>query len=555
MEKKKAKLEMETLGKILLLTAFLVIFLLLFKGCQDSFEDVGIVGMKEYMCWGSNMINAEVLRFFPTTCSPTMIEPEEDEEFKEEKISDLIRKCWWMYGKGAMDIKDIKGMGITKEALTKSVDQAHICYSFRPTEDISLVKLREYMSTHKTGGKEAELEESTWAYLQEGTMIEDKRNVICFDKKKFVEAKGKLKANKNYYIIFYDDRGVGGEGIRDRIMISPNSNFGEGLTGIKGWIIGLFLEKCYDIEKEAEEQKEAEDITNKALKVFEEASSKFKKCYETKITESCMCDDSEIDVRELPVEFEIRIEKKAPMKYNLVLYDRTKKENVKEESFDVNIGFMSKAEDDIKTTMKELVVTIPSKLKYLCTEGLGLEGSRSLPPVFSLFYNIDSRFYLNPPVSEALFRLEGDQMQSVCTDIQHDTSGTYKGIYLLSHSRKQTQATSREVEYYLDPTKIPVLKYCSGKLVSEEAEEELKRRELEEEKKLCESYKREECLAHLDKCYPNFLEPDTFISCNYCEEDFKCESLLTKTACELNPCSKTCEWEKVGILGACFEKK
>lgn len=440
--KKKAKLEMETLGKILLLTAFLIIFLIMFKGCKDSFEDVGIAGMKEYFCWGSNLLNAKALRLIPTTCSPEII----DKEVTKEGITNLARKCWWMYGEGKLDIEDI-WKGAVKATAGASQDQVFSCYSFEPKEDISLVALRRYMQEHKMGDTKVEdIEDSTWSYVQKGTK---EKEAICFDKEKFTDSNGKLLANKVYYINFYDEREVIFEGDRDLLMISTNSKFGEGRTGFPGWVKELFLDYCYDIEKTAVEQAEEEKEAQDAIKLFNEASSKFENCFQTQIKESCMCDNSEINLEKLPKNYLIRIEKISSHKYSLVLYDKTQKENAEEKTFNVSIGFIEVARKH-KDWRGEGI---------LCDEGLGLPRSEELPMSFSLVHNIDSRFYLNPPL------LHTQDIITPCKDIQQDNSGTYKGIYVLDHMRG------------LDPYKIPVLKYCSGKPVSEQAKKELDKRE------------------------------------------------------------------------------
>lgn len=238
---KKAKLEMETLGKILLLTAFMIIFLIMFKGCKDSFSDVGMVGMKEYFCWGSNLINAEASSLFPTTCSPTIIE----EDLEKTDISDLIRRCWWMYGKGELDLQS---EGITEVGIT---DKVYTCYAFKPKEDISLISLREHMQDHTLGDKKAKkAEDAAWYYIQKGTKEEQ---AICFEKKVFLASEGILSAGKTYYINFYDEKVMGSQGENDRIMISRNSKFGEELVGIVGWVKSFF-EKCYSIDEGAEKK-------------------------------------------------------------------------------------------------------------------------------------------------------------------------------------------------------------------------------------------------------------------------------------------------------------
>ena len=128
--------------------------------------------------------------------------------------------------------------------------------------------------------------------------------------------------------------------------------------------------------------------------MFLEVHSKFQKCFGTEITESCMCDDSEVDLTELPQGFEIKLKKESPKNYYLALYDTEKKENVdggKEKSFNVGIGLISHA-------ARELEVVGRSQTSPFCTKGLGLVDSFSLSihmnTHFSLVHNIDSRFYL-----------------------------------------------------------------------------------------------------------------------------------------------------------------
>jgi len=230
--KKKAKLEMETLGKILLLTAFMIIFLVMFKGCKDSFQDVGKVGMKDYFCWGTNLLNAEAFRFFPTTCNPEIME----EEQTKNQISDLIRRCWWLYGRGELDIGEVT---------TK--DEVFTCYAFKPKEDITLLGLRDYMKEYKISGTKAKKsEDSTWYYVQKST---EEEYAICFDEEKF-EDSPKLLAGRTYYINFYDEKQVG-QGRIDRLMISSSSKFGDTLTGLTG-LISEFFDHCYSFEGKAE---------------------------------------------------------------------------------------------------------------------------------------------------------------------------------------------------------------------------------------------------------------------------------------------------------------
>lgn len=315
--KKKAKLEMETLGKILLLTAFLIIFLLLFKGCKDQMENVGVVGLNEYICWLSQAMKADLTFLFPSACNPIDV----DEPQTMEGIASLMRKCWWMHGQGEKDIVSSEGT-ITKLAdktIFKWWDVARTCYLFTPKEDIHLTKIEEYLHTHDRVGNEVRKDSkpSTWYYIQK----EDKKERgVCFDKNLLEKEEGKLQKGKRYFIIFYDERSqfLKAEENRDKIMISRDPNFGESQTGISGtlrtWgevLKGLLKLKsiwgrCYDPKVaqiiEAEESK-AENFFNKIKNIFMTCSQ---------ITEpvECVCDNSDINPSELPRGYKINI--KAP---------------------------------------------------------------------------------------------------------------------------------------------------------------------------------------------------------------------------------------------------
>ncbi len=63
---------------------------------------------------------------------------------------------------------------------------------------------------------------------------------------------------------------------------------------------------------------------NTATQIFKDVASKFEKCFVTKITESCMCDDSEVNLEKLPEGYTIKIERDSTNKYSLVLYDKSK---------------------------------------------------------------------------------------------------------------------------------------------------------------------------------------------------------------------------------------
>ena len=203
-----AKIETDTLGEIVLLLAFLVVAVLIFTGVRSSFTDVGTgVALKEYVCWATNLINHNI-GAFPTTCRLSVVnEPVK----KEEEISALMRKCYWMYGQGEWDIADIR-----------PTDRTYQCYAFTPDRDISLSALKGYMLAHSKGETARNIE-TDYNFLQEGNINDG----VCIDKAMANSLNEEFKKGRVYYIIFRDDRGrlLVGRGLRDRILISENPDF------------------------------------------------------------------------------------------------------------------------------------------------------------------------------------------------------------------------------------------------------------------------------------------------------------------------------------------
>ncbi|MBL7100994.1 MAG: hypothetical protein ISS23_03515 [Nanoarchaeota archaeon] len=319
MKKKKGKLEMETLGKLLLLTAFLIIFLVMFKGCKDSFQDGGTTGIREYFCWGTNVLNSEVFILFPTTCAPETVR-----DVDKEKLASLMRRCWWMYGGGEEDFGYKSKLGI---------DRLHQCYALIPKEDIELAELENYIQTHGIGEKELKAgeESTTWNYIQTGS-----KDGICFDKK----TEGKLLKGKTYYITFYDETKIYKEGVRDRLLISRLSKFGEEIASAKGMVKSWFRDDCYDIGKEEMEGREAAEKKRKALEIFNEAVSKIQRCSRIQIKEDCICDDSELRFSGLPKGYGIKLDEETIDKSSLTLYDEQEKQE-KKEIFNTRISYWS----------------------------------------------------------------------------------------------------------------------------------------------------------------------------------------------------------------------
>ncbi|MDP2909417.1 MAG: hypothetical protein Q8N77_06455 [Nanoarchaeota archaeon] len=541
MMKKKAKLEMETLGKILLLTAFLIIFLLMFKGCKDQMTNVGRVGLNEYVCWFSHALKADLTFLFPSGCQTIDVEKTQT----ETDIARLMRTCWWMHGQGDKDITTGETLaGILAQRSIWWYDIARTCYVFTPDKDVPVTDLENYLRRRDKSGKEIEKDSkaTAWYYIQK----KDREEIgICMDRRE-----EKLQKGKKYFIIFYDDRSPISQGVRDRILISRDPNFGEKETGFIIWSTKLFekgiktLEqflgmkinpwnnKCYlweDIIRKTETALEEKKLEEQATEIFNEVSDKFRECYETEPKENCMCDDSEMSLESLPQGYEIKVERESANEYNLALYNE-KNEWVIGESFSTKIGAINKAESDLKKG-----VNLPDT-NILCSEGLGLEESFSLPrTASSLVYNLDSRYYLQP----------FSQDITPCASISQRYEPKYKGLYIFAYSY---DTTSRK--WYLNPDKTPVLKHClSGEPVTEKAKQEIGRRAKDAQKQLCKSYSKEECYNNLDKCYPLLGIQNVFSSCEYCGDDFKCGAILSEELCKMKPCSKTCKWQSTPPIG------
>lgn len=293
----KAKLEMETLGKILLLTAFLIIFLILFKGCQDQMENVGTVGLNEYLCWLSQAMKADLSFLFPSACYVIDVEELQD----MEGISLLMRKCWWINGQGEKDINSEENWANKiKNEVIKWSDMARTCYLFTPKEDTPITDFEEYLKTHDRTGKEVkeDSESTTWNYIQKKST---EKTGICFDKK--FEDDPKLQKGKMYYIIFYDDKSLISEGERDRILISRDPEFGKEQTGFTAWLENVgekitdlitLKEKrlkawddryCYSPEGARSEEREEE----KAIEFFNDLITVLEDCSKLSVDKQCLC--------------------------------------------------------------------------------------------------------------------------------------------------------------------------------------------------------------------------------------------------------------------------
>ncbi|MDP2907486.1 MAG: hypothetical protein Q8O03_06100 [Nanoarchaeota archaeon] len=373
---KKAKIEMETLGKLLLLTAFLIIFLLMFKGCKDQMENVGMVGTNEYVCWFSHALKGQISFLLPSACYPIDIEKAQD----KPGISVLIRKCWWMHGQGEEDlVTGETNLGVVAKKGISWYDIARTCYIFTPKEDIPIQDFLTYLRNYDKSGKEVAKKEederkTTWGYIQNVESAGAAAGAepgICFDKK---TAGDILSKGKMYYIIFYDDRGPFSNGARDKIMISRNPEFGEEQTGFLSWFGNLvkivvklgsldYNEYCYDWKEKAQEtgsQEKAKAFFDKLIKVLQ-------RCGQLTGTKTCACEDSLLDTQgELPKDFSIKIKQLNENSYEISLLDRNKKVyEEKDRKFTEKVEGFRLGNDGIRLNEDRLILSpcIPGIIK------------------------------------------------------------------------------------------------------------------------------------------------------------------------------------------------
>jgi len=289
---RSGKLEFETLAKILLLTAFLIIVLLLFKGCMDAYRDLGTVGMREYTCWATNLMKENVVSVWPSTCREQIVKDKVD----TKNFGRLMGTCWWQYGQGKWDMGPRQNLDDWDDYLAwagKVVtewDSVSTCYVLVPKEDIKVDELRTYMETHNVkGDKVTKVKDTMWNYLQDVSTGDN----VCFDK----EDGGILRKGEIYYIRFLDDRGTFSKGKKDLLIITRNKDFfGNKILTQDFWTRLFGVGLCYEYGSAKAGQETSflnlEDMTNK-----------INECAAKQTTEECHC--SNINLIELPKNYKV----------------------------------------------------------------------------------------------------------------------------------------------------------------------------------------------------------------------------------------------------------
>lgn len=184
--KRGVSISIETLVKLLLCTAFLIIIIGLAFAVSKSLSNQGA---SKYACWMTSSLKASgssLSGFFPSTCSARVI----DEALDMGGVALLLRDTWWMYGHGKADYsRGITGM------LHGDVWEAA---KFKVSQEIKVVGLSEYLLTHRKG-KASSMEASDYNYLQHDA----KGSTVCFDLG-FKDDDYKFKPNQEYHLYFAD---------------------------------------------------------------------------------------------------------------------------------------------------------------------------------------------------------------------------------------------------------------------------------------------------------------------------------------------------------------
>jgi len=204
----KGKIDVEVLLKILLLTAFLfiavIILLALFNADRLNEHTISDLGCK----W-TNALKSEADAFslvIPRLCVFTEIEDPQD----NKDISSLLRTTWSMYGQG-------------KWSFGTEFDEIEPVFVFYVTEDTSVQDLIQYMLTHKRDKEISIQANSDYNFVQEGGLAQ----TLCFDPDTFGEDYSTAMLNDGvpYFIIFYDDQGLLTDNVGDKILISKDPQF------------------------------------------------------------------------------------------------------------------------------------------------------------------------------------------------------------------------------------------------------------------------------------------------------------------------------------------
>ncbi len=179
--KRGAAIAPETLVKLILLSAFLLIIIGLIIMVQRG---VSAESAQKYSCWLSSSLKSSdsfLKGDYPDTSQSISI----TDPLDIKGVSVVLRDTWWQYGQGEADYSVVSG----------SIYEA---VKFKVSAEVSLKDLLQYLLTHKKGVSSS-MQSSDYNFLQNKA----DGPTVCFDKK-FVSEGLAFKPGEDYYVYFSD---------------------------------------------------------------------------------------------------------------------------------------------------------------------------------------------------------------------------------------------------------------------------------------------------------------------------------------------------------------
>ena len=214
---KKGEIEMSTLvATIAILAGALIIGSIVWVAVGGITTE----GLRKYGCWASNGFKSSNILFkmtLPSACEVFQAK----EPVNEEQLAAMMKEAWWMYGKGDWDY----GSG----------DSEVMVFFFSVEHNIDFMNfLYNYMPSHSDGLllEAGKFENSDYRYIEKGspgaTICLGKyahKNAVETDERVLEKLDDRGKP-KYYYIMFWDDAGILGQGKEygDKIIIAGKPN-------------------------------------------------------------------------------------------------------------------------------------------------------------------------------------------------------------------------------------------------------------------------------------------------------------------------------------------
>lgn len=219
---KKGEIEMSTIVAIIALLAGLLII-----GSIVWVAVGGITteGLRKYGCWVSNGFKSSNILFkatLPSACEIFNME----QPVNEEMLAAMMKEAWWMYGKGDWDYN----LGDDHEIMVFyfSVDHDIDLDQYGAGEDF----IYGYLPSHSDGMLTEKYTSSDYFYLTKNS----EGGSICLGRyahknaeetgRRILEKVDERGRPKTYYIMFWDDASILGQGKEygDKIVIAGKPN-------------------------------------------------------------------------------------------------------------------------------------------------------------------------------------------------------------------------------------------------------------------------------------------------------------------------------------------